>query len=337
MLHSAILSNNIQRVRNLIILGADPNEKDMFGTTPLHIAAANNEKHMLIELLSNIDVNVNCTNNNGKTPLHIAIEKQCKTSVTYLLGCPEIDVEAKDSLGNTPIFYCSDHPDAVLLLFLLFSGANVNVTNNSLQTPLQNAICAENYNCVKYLLYNGANPNLQDIHGNTSLNDAVWEDTSNDIINILLEHGADPTIVDKDGLGCLHGAAWKGNYDTVDTLLNHIDPDIQCSDGMTPIYLAAMANHPDVVQLLLNNGANPNICKNDGKSPISITDDEITYIILLCNVELDEDLVTDDVCPICLENDRILFKAGCCNTYLHRDCAVEWGRKDCPICRGDMF
>ena len=336
MLHTAISSNNIHRIRSLLSLGADINQKDLFGNTPLHIAVHTNNKNILLELLSNPDILINVQNNDGKTPLHTAVENYCKISVIYLLACPEINTEIKDSLGNTPIYYCSEHLCVSILCILLYEGVNVNAINNNSQTPLHLGVCDRNFDFIKHLLEYNANPDLQDNFGNTPLNDAIWDKAGEDIINILLDYGADPTIPDDDGITCLHGAAWRGDYDIVVTLLNYIDPNTQCTDGMTPIYLAAMDGHSDIVQLLLNNDANPDICTNDGKTVIGVSE-EITYIILLCHIGLNEIKVTDDVCPFCLENDRLLFKVNCCNTYVHRECAIEWGRKDCPVCRMKMF
>jgi ankyrin repeat protein len=65
-------------------------------------------------------------------------------------------------------------------------------------------------------------------------------------------------------------AAWKGNLEWMRTLLvNGQNPDYEdeqsSRDGITLLMLAANHGHANVVELLLKNGANPNLQTNDRK------------------------------------------------------------------------
>ncbi|MFW1864005.1 ankyrin repeat domain-containing protein, partial [Acinetobacter baumannii] len=74
------------------------------------------------------------------------------------------------------------------------------------------------------------------------------------IIKYLIDHGAD--INEKKGLmkiGALITAASKGNVDIVNELIKN-GADINTVDayGFTPLMLASISGHLDVVKLLVN-------------------------------------------------------------------------------------
>jgi ankyrin repeat protein len=70
-------------VEVLLARGAEINEKDKNGKTPLHWAADNVIKDV-VELLLVNKADVNAKSNNGWTPLHIAAEEGYKDVVALL-------------------------------------------------------------------------------------------------------------------------------------------------------------------------------------------------------------------------------------------------------------
>ena len=58
----------------LLESGADPNQKDIIGNTPLHLAACTNHTSM-VTLLLKAGTNINSIDNSGRTPLHLAQSK----------------------------------------------------------------------------------------------------------------------------------------------------------------------------------------------------------------------------------------------------------------------
>jgi ankyrin repeat protein len=76
-------------------------------------------------------------------------------------------------------------------------------------------------------------------------------------VEILLKAGANPRFKAPTGWTALLLAARKGHADIVQTLLNHgADPNDQnVFAAHTPLILAAMGNYEEVVRILLEAGA----------------------------------------------------------------------------------
>ena len=128
------------------------------------------------------------------------------------------------------------------------------------------------------LLEDGANPNCQDYEGNTPLldlaNSARFVRTKgktpmekilmaerrfsriNRLASLYLEKGADPNIKNNDGFGALHLAVLKGNSELVNLLLQYKAlPNMRDRKNGSPILYAVMANHLVIVKTLHRMGA----------------------------------------------------------------------------------
>ena len=113
LLLEACLTNNVPLCRELIDtqkikgLAANPNFKNTFGKTVLHVAAA--EGHLKIcEVLIEFGcgIKINLQDNEGRTPLHIACIHNQSEIVGLLVRSGAV-VEIKDDQGNNPIHYAS--------------------------------------------------------------------------------------------------------------------------------------------------------------------------------------------------------------------------------------
>ena len=99
---------------------------------------------------------------------------------------------------------------------------------------------------------------------------AVESGQNNEIIPQLIEHGFNVNAANTSGFTALHNAT--KNIAIAETLIQHgALVNAQAVNGSTPLHEAAVhAKELEMVQFLLDNGANPAIQNNDGKTPLAV-------------------------------------------------------------------
>ncbi len=228
-------NKQIQTIELLLKKGANPHTIDVLGRTPIAVVAFPclapdwTSTHKLLDLLLKYGAHIN--GDKGRIiPLNVATPEM--TSVLLDKGA---DVNATDSLGITPLIQAVSTNQMNKLQILLKAGANVNHTDELFRTALSIAI--EN-------------------------NDA-------EIVKVLLENGADSEQIFKENprnmlpskpltLACI-----KRNAEIVKLLLKHkANADIIFGQenvwSKSPLETAAFYSTPEIVQLLIDNGASVN-------------------------------------------------------------------------------
>jgi len=100
-IQAAILSDNLEAVKQHISAGTDLNKKDpMTGATPL-ITAASFGKNKIAKLLIDAGADLTAKNNDGATALHTAAFF-CRVEVVQSLIDAKADKTAKNNFGMTP-------------------------------------------------------------------------------------------------------------------------------------------------------------------------------------------------------------------------------------------
>jgi hypothetical protein len=117
-IHDAARSGDLAKVKSLVKEHPDlvSSKDELYGQTPLHIAAFNDRKDVAEFLLAN-NADVNAKAKNGSTPLHLAAAKGNKDIVELLLA-NKADVNALDNEGWSPMhsaIYWSQQGTADLL------------------------------------------------------------------------------------------------------------------------------------------------------------------------------------------------------------------------------
>jgi inversin len=197
------------------------------------------------------------------TALHWAAQSGSVKSVKCLIK-RGANVLAKDVNGRTPLILSTANTSADCLTILLRSlpmDSYVNDPDNEQMTALHWSAYNNSTDCVRALLKMKADVVLCDKEGKTPLH---WtaNNANPSTARTILE--VSPSIVnlqDTDGRTALHHAVAADNLTIITTLLT--TPGVHCNvsaiDYMfrTPLHWAAVLGYDQVLQYLLEAGANP--------------------------------------------------------------------------------
>jgi ankyrin repeat protein len=81
---------------------------------------------------------------------------------------------------------------------------------------------------------------------------------------------SDPSHRDVRGLNCLHVAAWNGDADIVKMLLDSVHIEVQTNNGATALAYATEKGHKQVMQVLMDRGADPHRSHFQGRSAAAL-------------------------------------------------------------------
>ena len=152
------------------------------------------------------------------------------------------DVDARDATGRTALLIATVAGETAAVRQLLAAGADVDLQDDQLDNPF---------------LYAGAEGLLG-------------------ILRLANEAGADPTITNRFGGTALIPASERGHVEVVRYLLNETDVDVDHVNrlGWTALLEAIVLGdggpaHQEVVDLLIENGADVDRADNNGVRPLT--------------------------------------------------------------------
>ena len=208
---------NYVRIDWFLERGADVNARNKQGWSALMWAC--NGKSDSSSLLSN-HADASISDIYGVTPLMLAAKRGALYNVRELLA-KNVCVDACDHKGNTALMWsCDDtteHLDVVM--YLLQKGASVNVFGDAGKTPLMKACEMGFTKTVNLLLERGADINAIDNLGNTPL---LWTfggaKEHVGIVSILLKKGCYVNVRNTKGETVHHLASMKGYKQSLTTI-----------------------------------------------------------------------------------------------------------------------
>ena len=169
---------------------------------------------------------------NKKKTLFKLIKNHDLTNLLELLTL-KVNVHIRDSEGSTPLHLAVELGYLDIVKLLVQNGAHLIATNLT-ESPLQIAIGRRFYAIAKYLLENGAEVSPDDNSGFYSPLVRAIKDCQVDVVKLLLSHG--PFLVN---------------------VLYNLD-----CENETPLEMAIKNQNFEIIQMLLENGANPNFYDN---------------------------------------------------------------------------
>lgn len=214
LLHVAVSRGDPRIIKCLLVNGAEVNEQDGDGDTPLHNLCLTQSflasEAEILELLIEHGADPLLQSGNGNFAIHFAAGRAHVELIKALLkhGSP---VNARNRVEAVPLHIAasSSSPNAVRACALLLrSGANLEAVDNDLWTPLCYAVRSGNIAIATLFLQMGANVNCQDSFGNSALYLACQ--TQNlDMMQLLMDYDADVNLSNRKQYTPLHWAAYS--------------------------------------------------------------------------------------------------------------------------------
>jgi len=306
-LHRAAERGDIAEVRRLLAAGADVNAAGaMDGCTPLHLAA---EHEAMAAFLIRNGADVKARAVFGDTPLHLAAREN-NVAVARLLLNRGAEVDAADGFGQTPLHGAARRGSIDVARLLLERGADPNATDHRGQTPLANvegsdelvtlllscgasdldhvlpadvnapgpdgktwlhlAAADGNVTRVEWLLAKGSRLEARDANGDTPLHLAALLGRD-EVISLLIDKGADVNTHDCNGTTPLYAAGMRADPSTLELLIAHgADVNAPSESGQTPLHRVVRLGHVRSIELLLLSGGDANARDSDGLTPLAL-------------------------------------------------------------------
>ena len=193
----------------------------------------------------------------------------------------------EDDVMFTPLHVAVDMGRLETARVLVEYGADINHPDNFGRTPLHIASRGPYEDIVQLLLDHGANLSASDDFGENALHQASFSTEGQGVVRLLLDHGLDVNArsnyiwqplhkiwewSDSKGWTPLHYAAESACVEIVQVLLDH-GANVNTPDQhhWTPLHLAARMRSVKVVDTLLQRGANPHALTIEGHTPLKVT------------------------------------------------------------------
>lgn len=199
----------------LLANGAAVNAVGSGNITPLHVSLEFGVEEVAAVLIQHgADVNMH-GGDHGLAPLHLCTSRK----IAKLLLDSGAEVDVRDEYLRTPLHIAVEYARLDIVSILLDHGASVSATRKDRKTPLH---LAKSASMVKLLLDRGAFVNARDNQGSSPLHTAVKTSEPSDfreIVKLLLQAGANASAEDVNRNTALHHAVKNGKDEKVLALL----------------------------------------------------------------------------------------------------------------------
>lgn len=288
-LHFAAEAKRADLVARLLRIRPPPNPdlRDSFGASPLHIAAALNDTATIEALIKGGATIENVSPFSGEVPMHYAAQCGSTRAIAALVGSGA-QGDLVDDLGCTPLHHaarCGERAAAAALLDGARAFRAAETRNGT--TPMLLAALHGHADLVDDLA--GPNVAADNAYGDTLLWGAVinadWPRCSK------LVRAAGLASIDAPQLGalalsCLERVLLELPKETQQKLVPALllagaKVTHTAADGKTPLHFAAYFSSADLVKRLIAAGADVNVADEGGNSPLHLASSVENVRVLL--------------------------------------------------------
>ncbi|XP_033645288.1 transient receptor potential cation channel subfamily A member 1-like [Asterias rubens] len=276
--HYLAMKGRKDLLEHALICGADFKAQDSSGDTPLHWAVRGNSSDAL-HCLVYAGADLSELNNHKMTPLHLACQLNLPDMVEAICSHDKIDVNLPGEYGQTPLHYCALSDSLEAAQILLKFKARLCIRDNNGVYVIHCAATHASRKVLQLLLDQAEAAGytrdivlkMKDKENNTALHSAV-NSGSEEAVRVCIEFGSPIDVLQEDDSTPLHLAASQGSLPLVKLLLSPPASDTTLSNCdvelMTPLHRAAMFDHVDVADFLIEKGADVDSVDKTGCSPL---------------------------------------------------------------------
>ncbi|XP_074477546.1 transient receptor potential cation channel subfamily A member 1b [Sebastes fasciatus] len=215
----------------------------------------------------------------GATPLHHAAAGDHVTLIQFITVIDSQVLSSCDEQGNVPLHWAVEQNKAESCKALLDLGADPNILNTALMSPLHLAVSHGHNNLVELLLsYSATDCNLQGDLGNTPVILACSINNC-EALSTLLKHGARLCQQNKLGHFPIHAAAFAGAKKAMEVILKAGEKSGHQAKGhinyldksrSSPLHLAVRGGNIETIGLCIATGAKVDQQQNDRSTPLHL-------------------------------------------------------------------
>ncbi|CAH1113126.1 unnamed protein product [Psylliodes chrysocephalus] len=281
-IHQAASRNRVNILQFIVDQGGDLNIQDNSGNTPLHVAVEH-ESLDAVDFLLDKGVKTDILNEKNQAAIHLVTELN-KVAVLEVMGRHKqrIDIQQGGEHGRSALHIAAiyDHEECARVLISEF-GASPKIPCNNGYYPIHEAAKNASSKTLEVFLQWGESKgcsrqemiSFYDSEGNVPLHSAVH---GGDIkaVELCIKSGAKISIQQQDLSTPVHLACAQGATEIV-KLMFKMQPEEKMAclsfcdvQKMTPLHCAAMFDHPEIVEYLVNEGADINAMDKERRSPM---------------------------------------------------------------------
>ncbi|KAL6570290.1 hypothetical protein OROMI_014804 [Orobanche minor] len=205
---------------------------------------------------------------NKRGALHFAAREGQTEVCRYLVEELKMDVNTKDEDGETPLIHAARLGHTATAKYLINCDADPSIPRDLGATALHHSAGLGDIELLKFLLTKGVNVDLQSDAGSP----LIWAagHGQQESVKILLEHNASPNAKSEDDITPLLSAVAAGSLACLELLIKAGATVNVTAGGATPLHIAADVGSPEIINCLLQAGADPNAIDKDGLKPVQV-------------------------------------------------------------------